>query len=65
MTLLHEPAGRRAVAASDMGTPAVAGDPTVEAMIEPGDSGGEVDFDVGDSYADSDQTTSVVPRIST
>ena len=34
MTLLHEPAGRRLVEASDMGTPPVAGDPTVEVEID-------------------------------
>ena len=34
MTLLHEPTGRRAVSASDMGTPAVPGDPTVEVEVD-------------------------------
>ena len=34
MTLLHEPTGRRAVSESDMGTPAMPGDPTVEVEVD-------------------------------
>ena len=34
MTLLQEPAGRRMVSETDMGTPAVPGEPTVELEID-------------------------------